>query len=312
MKVLEAPSASFDIELLADWMEVCALTDRDGRCSVEDLVSALRTTGSIDAIDDDPDADSGSEETQSIAESAFGLIAQRSASIQAKKYPFELVNMRIEVTDGGRQSTYAFLVLSSYLGGQTGSSLSSYTRLFEDISAQAARNYFGGNATSAVLYQMGWPRRAGQPTAFSEAVNQMMRHMKEGGAVKDRPGTDEHKDGKLDIAVWIPMSDDRAGKVIGFAQCATGNNWKEKIYELQPDNWCRAWLTETPAVLPLPMFFLPHSISADSWFRVSTYAGVVFDRVRIASHTDTLPDALRLQVESWTSTALSEYEVAVA
>lgn len=309
---LQAPPTSECAETLADWIEVCSIVDTDRRCSREDLISALRVAGSIDAFEQfGSEGDVGSEVIQGLAESAMDVIENRAEILSGNRYPFVVSSGGIatsEVTSEAGE-VYQLLTLSSYFSGDIGGSNAEYTRLFEDIAAVAARDYLGGSATNAEIYQMGSPRRSGQPSRFADAVTDMCAKMHDGGLAKDRLQAAHMKDAKLDIAAWIPTPDRRQGKLIGFGQCATGKNWRDKISELQPDSWCALWITDRFAVLPVRMFFVPHAIPSNDWLLVSYDAGMIFDRVRIVAHSKEVPPSISERVHQWLSTALQGVKV---
>ncbi|MBV9139805.1 MAG: hypothetical protein JO115_02585 [Pseudonocardiales bacterium] len=304
---LQAPSTSAHAETLADWIEVCSIVDTDRRCSREDLISALRIAGGIDAFEQfGPQGDVGSEMIQGLAESAMDIIENRAEILSGGRYPFIVSSGGIAtstvISEAGE--IYQLLVLSSYFSGNIGGSNAEYTRLFEDIAAVAARDYLGGSTTNAKIYQMGSPRRSGQPSKFTDAVTDMCAKMHDGGLAKDQQQAVRMKDAKLDVVAWIPTPDRRQGKLIGFGQCATGKNWRDKISELQPDSWCASWMTDRFAVLPVRMFFIPHTIPSNDWLLVSYDAGMLFDRVRIVAHSKEVPSSIGVRVRRWLSAAL--------
>jgi hypothetical protein len=130
--------------------------------------------------------------------------------------------------------------------------------------------------------------------------------MGEGGGSKNRPTRRNQKDGKLDLAVWRSFPDGRQGKLLGFAQCATGRNWPSKLTEMQPRNFCVKWMHEYPAVDPVRLFFLPFRIERQRWYDDSVEGGLLFDRCRIAAHAARLPDNLRRRCHAWTRHVLHE------
>jgi hypothetical protein len=177
--------------------------------------------------------------------------------------------------------------------------------LFEDVSAVAARSYFGGIRSGATTYAFGFPRRLGK-AGFMAALNELCLKMGEGGGARTRPTSSNQKDAKLDLVVWIPMPDGQVGKLVAFGQCATGSNWRAKVSELQSGPWCQKWLLNHPPVTPLRMFFLPQSVPHTSWEEHSHDAGIIFDRCRIASHASRLDTDLRRRVTAWSRHALAK------
>lgn len=302
--ILVAPPASANPNSHADWMEIEALRDSDRRCSREDLVSALRTSGSYEDVDErEPDRDPGSEIMQEIAQSAYDLLESRSEYL-GDAYPFTLEGTSIKVKRSSERLVYTFLLLSSNLGGDQGSTNNAYASTFEDVSASAIRLYLGGDANDAQVYQLGHPRRHGQPSGFLDAVTELASKLGEGGTGRHRSNDAHLKDGKLDIVAWIPHTDRREGQVIGFGQCATGKNWKEKITELQPSSFCRLWMTDSPVETPFRLFFVPHVIDSSDWLRVSINSGILFDRLRIAKFSSKLEGLAQGEVIAWNKKAL--------
>jgi hypothetical protein len=107
------------------------------------------------------------------------------------------------------------------------------------------------------------------------------------------------------LVLWNDFGDDRPGKLIGFAQCATGANWKTKLTELQPDIWCNLWMHSTPLTYPVRVFFVPFSVDDEYWAEAIGYGGILFDRTRIASLAD--PDrTVRSEVARWTRAVIKE------
>lgn len=307
---LTAPAATATAEEHADWLELKALASTKRVASMEDLVGAFRAIGSTDALNDeetdedaplpDPAAiDRGSERAQAVAETAFEAIDERSRSVKdPQRYPFEVMSGSIKLKRSTWRSTYTYLLLLTKFGERSSPQGIKGASLFEAVSAEAARNYLGGDATGAVAYSFGFPRQLA-PRNFREALDDMCARMEEGGGAKAHPTQRYQKDAKLDIAVWLPMPDSRTGKVIGFGQCATGGNWPTKVGEMHADPWCKKWMLESPPVTPLRFFFVPHRIVADTWTHHSHDAGVVFDRCRIAAFASELPRSIRVSMEAW-------------
>ncbi len=315
--LLPTPSATTSGETHTDWLELTALTSPRRAGSAEDLIGALRASGVTDALveealdDEDVDIDAatdqGSERAQALAESALALADERSRSVlRPQRYPFDPRGRSLVARPGAASSTYTYLLLLTHYGESAGPAGENGAELFESVAAVAARNYFGGDSTGAVVYQFGFPHR-NAPAGFADAVDDMCMRMNEGGgARRERPTIGHQKDGKLDLAAWIPMPDQRYGKVLGFGQCATGRNWPAKVSELQASTWCSTWMLEVPPAIPLPLFFLPHRISATEWTDRAPYAGVMFDRCRLTAYAARVPSTLRARIARWNAHVLAE------
>ncbi len=235
MAKLLDPAASEGPGAHADWLELRALEAADRNCSIQDLVQVIRRTGTIEAIepDDEPEdpQDRGAEKTQVVAEDAFAEIEDRHASCGGDRgtYPYRLRPQYIELRAKPKKSLYLFLLLLSRFGKDAGPNGTDGAKLFELISLHAAATYFGGAACGVGSYHFGAPRRS-TPRSFVDALNEMCSQMGEGqGCRVDRPNVSDQKDAKLDLTVWRPFRDNRPGKLMGFGQCATGNNWTDKL-----------------------------------------------------------------------------------
>ena len=94
------------------------------------------------------------------------------------------------------------------------------------------------------------------------------------------------------MVVWKPFSDKRQGKLIGFGQCKTGTHWKNGLYELVPDGFCRKWVRTIPAVKPLRLYFITSLPRGTESYDSCVYAGIFFDRCCIL---DSAPKMAALQ-----------------
>jgi len=122
----------------------------------------------------------------------------------------------------------------------------------------------------------------------------------------DRSNLSNQKDAKLDLTVWRPFSDNRPGKLMGFGQCATGNDWADKLTQLQPEAFCAMWMLDTPAVTPVRLFFVPFRIEQKQWLDTTQQGGIIFDRCRIAVHACGIGKDLVRKCSDWTTHVLNE------
>ncbi len=303
------PTVSSPPEELADWLELQAVQSGDRNSSIQDLVRALRRSGTTDALVEDEEededggyaSDPGSEKTQAAAEGAFSEVEERrSACVPSpgmSRYPFEVADGYLSLSDGDEQHVYLFLLLLSIFGRDAGPAGVRGDDLFDDVCAEALKWYFGGPPpTTAVVF--GFPRRV-LPAGFRAAVDQLCRDIGEGGSCRDRPTRKSQKDAKLDIVAWRDFPDGRHGKLIGFGQCATGANWPDKVTELLPLQFCQKWLRDLPTVLPIRAFFVPFRIERSRWSDTCIDAGIVFDRCRIAGSLHSPPLDLVRRCRKW-------------
>lgn len=299
LSALPAPALSSSPLSLADLLEVGALVASDRIASAADLSSVLRASGTIDAVGEPATED---DHIDAAVDSAFRELEARLGAC-ASAYPFSLDERTIQASVGAKSTTYAFLLVLSCSGRNVGPAGSHPERLFEQLSARAARSYFGGAKQNADSYHFGYPRST-PPRGFAAALNTLCERLGEGGGCRQRPRTPHQKDAKLDVVVWKDFGDRLPGKLIAFGQCATGGDWQDKRTELQPNDWCRHWMKDAPLVVPQKLFFVPHRIEPDEWGITGTTAGVVFDRCRIASHATPMAEPVRALAAAWSGVVI--------
>lgn len=311
---LDAPAASSSKEEHANWLELRSLLDGDLSSSMQDLIRELRRGGSVPEIEGSK-FDWGSEASERIAQDAFAELEGRATACGDENYPFEVARHSIALKSGFRRSPYIFQLLLSRYGLVKVGTISA-EKVFEELSAHAARRYFGPDGV-ALGFAFGFPRRY-EAKNFVNALNDLCGRLGEGGgAVIPETGAaglakqkrlSEQKDGKLDIVAWRPFPDGRPGKLIGFGQCAAGlTDWETKFTELQPSAFRELWLRSGLAVGPVRMFFVPRRIEEDRWIEVAVSAGLLFDRCRISHFATDLPETLIAECEEWTAHVLDVY-----
>jgi len=308
---IPAPSASDSPQDLADWLELHSLGVDDRSSSIQDLAQELRRAGTTDAVGD-PDAatyrgDAGGEVSQVLAEGAFNEIDRRSKACGGEEgnYPFTVLDYAFQLKEGMETHPYVFMLLLSRFGYRAGPNGSDGAKLFEDMCAAAAESYFGGPHPLVKSHVFGFPRRI-LPPGFGGALDLLCTNLGEGGGHRRRPTSSNQKDAKLDIVVWRDFHGKEGGKLIGFGQCATGEGWKEKTTELlDPAQWCVHWMNDPPTVTPIRLFFVPHRISNEDWSITCRSAGILFDRIRIAQHVNSLAPQLQARCNEWAQYVLA-------
>lgn len=314
--LIALPPATSSRESQADWLELCVLQSSSQRVSVREYIRDLGIGGTADAVDLPWEANGISidddDTYESIGDDTFAEINERFEACGGTDgaYPFEIVGQNVlQMRVDMRESPYVFMMLLSRFGKGAGPSRSKGAELFEDLCAEAIRNYLGGiqsqrgqtvdaHSRSCVF---GFPRRV-LPTGFADAVDQLCIELGEGVSHRIRPKLPDQKDGKLDIVAWKTFPDLREGKLIAFAQCATGQDWNQKLTELPVTvDWCRYWMQDTPAVLPIRAFCVPHRIEFKEWLQTTLYGGVLFDRCRIGYLSGNLEQGLTTKLTRWSS-----------
>lgn len=205
--------------------------------------------------------------------------------------------------DGAVSSPYAFLAALTHFGPLAFQSQEGST-LFERVGAAALVEYLGGSEMVR-SYDFGSPRRE-TPASFRKAVDDLCERMGEGrGCRISRVRASDMKDAGLDLVAWTPFEDGRTNQLSVFGQCAAGSDWRDKITQLQPGQFCRSWMLEPPALWPLAAFFVPRQIGWGHWETdVLHERQLLFDRLRIARLLGGLDEELSRQCALWTAQAL--------
>ncbi len=312
------PDPTSGAEQHADFLELCAFRSPKRCVSFQEFVRDLRMASATETLldseqwDDEGDSD---ERSEGLAEAAFAELDERRRCCGGRTewYPFEVEGESLSLGPSPEGSLYTFLALLSWFGKDAGPDDADGEKLFEEICAKAAEAYLGGPGERARSFVFGFPRRV-KPRGFAQALDELCRELGEGiGHHSGRPKLPDQKDGKLDIVAWVEFVDGRQGKLITFGQCATGRNWGEKVLELpSPDRWCAHWMVESPTVLPIRSFFVPHRIDQESWSHTCTFGGILYDRCRIASLAPNLGADLKQQWMRWSSHVLEEIREASA
>lgn len=300
-----------------DWAELQALLSPDGNVSAEDLAGELRQLGdgeeaaieayeqSHDTTDEDSipfNLDGDGSFSYSLAEDAF-MEAELRLQACGKHYPFDVANNYIQAKDDARGSLYAFLLLLRWYGESALGNEDRVSVLFEEISMAAARGYFGWDTTES--YRFGYPRPTDQPEGFRDALIELASRLREGFTPHTANPLASQKDGGLDVVVWKGFPDASPSKLIGFGQCATGKDWVDKTQDFSFSYFFQQWATPPPPV-GVGMMFVPFCIDPDRWLQHANHAGVLFDRCRIASLADVMPEDVRTAWRSWVTELVRE------
>ncbi len=299
------PAATAPVEHHADFVELDILRSRHQRMSIASYMRVLDSAAASEILADSEDEPLGQwmdTAAESLAESVFAELDERfnACGKDAECYPFELGADSVAARTNAADSVYTFLALLSWFGKDAGPRDLDGEKLFEEVCAMACKSYLGWphpNVRSAVF---GFPRRLA-PRGFADAVDELCRALGEGrGCHKNRRLVRTQKDAKLDVVAWREFSDHREGKVILFGQCATGQDWRNKMTELPPPvDWCRYWMLDAPAVSPIRCFFVPHRIERQRWVHACLLGGIVFDRCRIAGLAQRASSELKAEWTAW-------------
>lgn len=282
--MLALPLPATDELQLADWLELNALMSEDHNSSYVDLERALRREGVVDA-----DESGLNDETlrrkihideaieRKINQITFEIGARSRAADRA--YPFVADNHKIELrSEIDSFVPYIFCLCISWFGAER---TQRPRIMFENLSCVAAKNFIGGE-----VVRFAHPR-TDLPSAFDQAIQSLCSLTNEGGGFRPQR-TRRRKDDRVDVVAWKHFPDHGEGKLMLFGNCASGNDWRDKLTEVQPEVFCQTWMLEMPLSVSLPnvrairAFFMPYRIASREWRDNSLQAGIIFDRCRIA------------------------------
>ena len=271
-----------------DFMSVTALSKHLGRLAENDY---------LDGVPED-------EEIDDVVEAAYAEIERRGEVIR-NDYPFVVddkgyVLRTLHDSGNHKHIIYKYLLLATRLNMKSNRTHAGIdgTLMFEELAAEAAREYVGARAESMVF------GTGAQMLDFPRKIDELCIRINEGDRFDNRGGTGRNrKDGKLDVVVWKHFTDRLPGKLIAFGQCKTGTNYRDSLTSLQPDSFCRNWFYSPLAVTPMRMFFIAEALSRSGWYEVASDAGLLFDRCRMIDFCDNISHAVFKKIRTWTMAA---------
>ena len=268
--------------------------------SINDCRSYISSTS--DEINNDG-VDSSDDQAIALLEEAL-IKCQRRTTFCNGYYPFRATNSTIEINAQyatWQRDVYMFLLLATRINMQTYRILDGLdgTQLFERICNLVVKEYLGQHAKS---YVFGTAVKG----SFKDKVSQLAKDLHINGIFKSPLGSTHHqKDGNLDIIAWVPFADQKDGQLIAMGQCKTGDHWEDKLGEISPETFFGSYLTTSPYVTPVRMFFVAESFGEDKWEERSRSGGILFDRTRIMEF---LPGQIEQQlyddIRKWNDAAL--------
>jgi hypothetical protein len=299
-KLPALPSPRADVHELADFAELLAW--RSDSVSVREILAYLGRTGDNEyneGVDDEDDINADALDDVMIE------IDRRSKSCVGG-YPFMLdlrgTVLRHDPSDSSeRADVYRYLLLSTRLNMTADKVQANIdgTGLLEEISATVLRCYLGYDRAKSVVFG------TAIGGTFRKKVDALCGALGEGGCFEPLdPGPVNANDDRLDSVAWIPFSDSRGGKLIIFCQCKTGSSWKEHTTQLQPDVFIRRWMKHrTFLVVPVRAFCVSESACPTDWGGLVSYAGLLFDRLRLVDFLDHIEPDLLERIRTWNQAA---------
>jgi len=307
----DIPSKTDNLSDLADFIETKCLFSINGSVSKISIQKVL----SIES--DEIDFEGLTDEEDIIAfrlDEVFAEMQRRRVGCRGH-YPFlvESSLVRIDPACGDAyKKIYTFLLLATRANMKKdrffGNPQKDATLLFEKFCEIIAKSYFGENSNTFLF-----GTSAG--SKFSNKVVGLLRALNFQAQFRDPAGSNgKQKDGKLDVAVWMPFADGRDSMIIGLGQCKTGSSWNGMLSQLQSGNFFRSYVTYQPIHTPLRLFFIADSISdvSESWEESARAAGILFYRSRLMQFIpNNVSQALIGEMESWINYINDKYKLSL-
>lgn len=302
------PSPLADAVKHADYLELLALVEKDRSASIHDLGRVLAQPGGLgelppDEDDEDPEdypSDQGGERVQELTRIAATEV-ERRIGVCGPRYPFDLDERGVlAAKEDADLSVYVFLLLLTPPTAQTMGCRE--RKLFERVSTEIAAAYLGGEEY-VVRECFGFPRD--DSSGFEKALKGLCEKIGEGVVQSGIQSLGDQKDGGVDLVAVKRFPDSRVGQLAIFGQCATGQDWRDKLPDLQPKDFMKLWMSDQLAVDPIKAFFVPVAIEEGSWRKVAMKGGVPFDRIRIVHHAATLPADLLQELREYNVQSLT-------
>jgi hypothetical protein len=264
-----------------------------------------RIAGALDDFEPQGvDAEANWHQQDLQIDSAVGRVQEeieRRIEILGDSYPFELSGNEIKYKPSST-GVYEFCLATSCAPNITRGKFVKLPRVFERLATLIVQRYMGCHTQSL---HTGWPRDPDVGRSFRQVMNKLNEMSGEWiwSTHPDLPDDPpDNKDEGLDFVVWKNSLDSRVGKIFILGQCACGDDWDQKLNDL---NLARLgkWFHPLSYVPPVRAFATPHFLSDGNLINAQREAGVVYDRPRI---TLMAVNCLEDDVDAWVKPELEK------
>lgn len=223
----------------------------------------------------------------------------RRISILGESYPFSIENSTLTYKCSN-DYIYEFFLSICCSESITSGDYVHLPRVFERLTARLVASFFGEGVISIHTGAPRDPEIGGSFKSAMEKVNQITTEWW-WGPDPGLPNAPVAGDAGCDFIVSPPFPDKRQiGQLFIVGQCACGNDWKDKFYDLTIKKLGK-WFNPISLVDPVRCFATPFHITDSMLEEASRNAGLVFDRARLVSiyakaSTETIPTSMRDQM----------------
>lgn len=251
---------ALDTELIADWIELSALSQADNATGFDKLRSVVGEELGIPL---------------QRVDVAINLLKRRY-EILGMVYPFEIKTVGMVRRQEWAVLPYSYLLRISS-GTDHSFSLAAGTNSdrvvnFEKLVVFAMQSLLGSGSKAL---RFGFPSED-RPVEFPKAIEWLSKRMGINSGQAYRPP--RRKDGGVDVVAWRPFRDRRNGFPVYLVQVTCERSYSHKIYDVDLRLWS-GWLNLDAD--PVSVLAVPTTISAgEEWNEISSRV-VVLERTRI-------------------------------
>ena len=255
------PSTPIGNEEIADWIELSLMCSESRilRFSEIERLSERNSIGDIEVS------------------MAINVISRRS-SLLGESYPFITDGRSIRIEGSAIESGYAFCLLNSLTSNlvtwDSNFNYSDGAELFEEFALSALNKWLGSTSRGV---NFGWPSRYGRPVEFNHAIDWLAAKLGVTPGSGFRPP--RRKDGGVDLVIWNPFPDNRAGFPIYLAQCTLQQDFASKGRDIDLRLWA-GWLALERD--PETILAIPRTVPVGLLWTELTANNLVFERIRLA------------------------------
>lgn len=301
--------SEYDVDRLADWVELKCLLRASGEVSRSDVADVLHNSLELEAGDDQREL-TPQDLAQEWADDILAEVRHRRRSL-GEGYPLRVAKDVVQ-TRGSWEDTICYTALLIADMGRFYKSVqtkydpaSPFTRLFESVVQAGLSLVLGGTSV-----RFGVPRDPDWPTDIFSRLRRLAEEM---GVETDEPEKKaEPTDGDigLDVVTRIRLGDEGAGTGIVLTQCATGTNFMGKRGEPALMEWADLiyWKSHVIRGMAFPW---RRDISERRFGRLAKrFEAIFFDRMRLFSSGNPDPelrDWVRDELRDWCVQRIAEF-----
>jgi hypothetical protein len=257
---LPDPAATSQAHLVADWVELAATSHPDGEVSGDVLVDAREEADDRAGRQTTPPK---TDARRREAEDVWILLRAR-AEFYGPAYPFTIANDRLDIQTArldANRLAYAFLLAASSLSAFARADRHLLTGGFERASRHVLAallphystvSVFGTASAGGERYNHG--RLIDRLDAL--ATDLVTQVTLEGRRLANNGKERSSGDGGLDLIGWPDLIGPRKRLPVYFGQCACGDDWHVKPYEVIAATWDHRLEPVSPIV---PVTFIPYA-----------------------------------------------------